>query len=257
MNLTKNTTQKTMNNYKNPWNSYGFKCYSKHDEDGILSEIFNRIKSNEKKVFIDFGIKNPLQNNTIQLIFAGWHGSWIGRSSLPFSNPDDSPLHFLDTNVNLNNINQTITLLKLNHGTDIGFLNLDINHNDPHFLKELLVFNPKVICVRYNSKISPPGDFCIPYDEKNNYENDDFFGASLQHYVSMLENYFLVCCNCTGDYAFFVRKEFKDFFKDVPKSIKDIYIPPSSIEFEEKYRASIKMMSHIMINKNPLLPAEE
>ena len=255
--MTKTTAQKTMSYGRNPWNSFGFKCYSKYDEDGILSEIFSRIKSNNKKVFIDFGIKNALQNNTIQLILNGWHGSWIGRTSLPFTNPDDSPLHFLYSSITLNNINQTITLLKLNHGSDIGFLNVDVNQNDPHFLKECLIMNPKVICIRYNSKISPPGDFCVPYDDKNNYEGDDFFGASLQHYINMLTNYFLVCCNCTGDYAFFVRKELKDFFKDVPKSITDIYVPPNTIDFEEKYKASIKMMSHIMVNKNPLLPREE
>ena len=47
---------------------FGDKIYSQSDEDGIIREIFNRIGTTNK-IFIEFGIGNGLENNSLALLF--------------------------------------------------------------------------------------------------------------------------------------------------------------------------------------------
>src|ERR1700758_747686 len=55
---------------------YGFKVYSQCDEDGIIQEIFNRIGLTSS-TFVEFGVGNGLENNTLKLLLEGWSGLWI------------------------------------------------------------------------------------------------------------------------------------------------------------------------------------
>jgi len=55
---------------------YGFKVYSQNDEDGIIQEIFSRIGATSK-TFVEFGVGNGLENNTLTLLLKGWNGLWI------------------------------------------------------------------------------------------------------------------------------------------------------------------------------------
>ena len=55
---------------------FGFKVYSQGDEDGILEEIFKRLKI-EKGVFCEIGVENGLECNSLYLIHKGWTGVWV------------------------------------------------------------------------------------------------------------------------------------------------------------------------------------
>src|ERR1041384_5411568 len=55
---------------------YGFKVYSQNDEDGITQEIFSRIGTTSK-TFVEFGVGNGLENNTLTLLLKGCNGRWI------------------------------------------------------------------------------------------------------------------------------------------------------------------------------------
>ena len=59
--------------------SFGCKIYSQFDEDGIIREIFNRIGTTTKS-FVEIGIGDGLENNTIALLFEDWRGLWIDAS---------------------------------------------------------------------------------------------------------------------------------------------------------------------------------
>ena len=61
---------------------FGFKAYSQNEEDGIIQEIFRRIGT-INKTFIEIGVGNGLENNTLYLLLQGWRGLWID-SSLKF-----------------------------------------------------------------------------------------------------------------------------------------------------------------------------
>ena len=57
----------------------GYRVYSQSDEDGILHEIFRRI-GDGKRTFLELGVGNGLENNTLFLLIQGWSGIWIEGS---------------------------------------------------------------------------------------------------------------------------------------------------------------------------------
>lgn len=55
---------------------YGYKVYSQNDEDGIIEEIFNRLGIAGGN-FVEIGVENGLECNSLYLIHKGWHGVWL------------------------------------------------------------------------------------------------------------------------------------------------------------------------------------
>ena len=53
----------------------GQKVYSQCDEDGMIREIFRRI-GETNKTFVEFGVGDGLENNTLALLFEGWVDWW-------------------------------------------------------------------------------------------------------------------------------------------------------------------------------------
>ena len=60
----------------------GYRVYSQADEDGILHEIFRRIGEG-KRTFLELGVGNGLENNTLFLLVQGWSGIWIAAAKAP------------------------------------------------------------------------------------------------------------------------------------------------------------------------------
>ena len=60
--------------------NHGFKVYSQADEDGIINEILNRIP-NTSKTFIELGIQDGKECNTLYLLKSGWKGLWVDMST--------------------------------------------------------------------------------------------------------------------------------------------------------------------------------
>ena len=56
----------------------GYRVYSQADEDGILHEIFRRIGEGNR-TFLELGVGNGLENNTLFLLVQGWSGIWMDR----------------------------------------------------------------------------------------------------------------------------------------------------------------------------------
>ena len=73
--------------YQNPkrLSKHGKKLYSQNEEDGIILEIFNRIGTTNK-TFVEFGIGDGLENNTLALLFQGWKGLWLEGSAKSVNN---------------------------------------------------------------------------------------------------------------------------------------------------------------------------
>src|ERR1700735_4114540 len=57
----------------------GYRVYSQADEDGILHEIFRRVGEG-KRTFLELGVGNGLENNTLFLLIQGWNGIWLEGS---------------------------------------------------------------------------------------------------------------------------------------------------------------------------------
>jgi hypothetical protein len=102
---------------KNPiyLESFGYKVYSQNDEDGIITEIFNRIGTTNKK-FVEFGVQNGLESNGHFLLHKGWHGIWIdgNKKSMSelyslFKRPiEEKQLVAINAFITTDNINQLI-----------------------------------------------------------------------------------------------------------------------------------------------------
>jgi hypothetical protein len=69
---------------KNPLNRFGAKYFSQTDEDGITLEIVRRLGI-KTGTFVEVGVGNGLENNTLILLANGWRGFWIGGEHLAFN----------------------------------------------------------------------------------------------------------------------------------------------------------------------------
>ena len=216
--------------HPNPLLRFGEKFYSQNDEDGILLEICRRINLSEAR-FIEFGIGNGLENNTLILLMSGWRGAWLGGEDLAFQlEPDSKRLVFNKSWITVENTYQ----LYLESARQLAvesfdLLSMDLDGNDFYVLRELLRRNvrPSVVVTEYNGKFPPPIRFSIDYDPNHRFNETDYCGASLQCFVDLLEtaDYLLVGCNVTGLNAFFVERRFASLFSDVPKDIEQLFLP--------------------------------
>ena len=219
-------------NSKNPINKYGKKVFSQTDEDGITLEILKRIDCLNKGNFIEFGVGNGTENNTLILKALGWKGIWVGNQELVINYKNSKNFSYQKNFVDLNNI---VDLIKkgLNEiGEEkVDVISLDLDGNDYYFLKKIIENNykPKLFIVEYNAKLAPPIKWQIEYKNDHKWNGDDYFGASLTTYNNFFEHngYKLICCNAhTGANAFFIKQEYMNLFQEIPKSIDDIYMAP-------------------------------
>lgn len=239
---------------KNPFNRFGRKCFSQSDEDGITLEIIKRLKI-DKGYFAEFGVGNGLENNTLLLIALGWSGFWIGNENLACQAKNNSKFRYSKKWLTVENImNLTLDNMKSLKIDALDVISLDMDGNDFYFCKKLLEnsIHPKVFIVEYNAKFFPPIEFVIKYNDTNNWNLDDYFGASLQSFFNLFSEYEynLVCCNShTGSNAFFIKKEFKDLFPEIPNDINDIYMGPNyDLPFKFGHRSSEKSINNIFEN---------
>lgn len=205
-----------LNRYREPGSliPFGYKVYSQNEEDGIIREIFNRIGTTNK-VFVEFGIGDGLENNTLTLLFDGWRGLWIEGDSTN-SNKIKLGLNNTIESQKLTLINSFITKENINNliasaikETEIDLLSIDVDGNDYHFFASISCIKPRVVIMEYNAKFAPPLQYCMKYNPCHSWDETDNFGVSLKFLELKLKEkgYALVACNLTGANAFFVRQD--------------------------------------------------
>lgn len=202
--------------YKTPKSliPFGGKIYSQNDEDGIIREIFARVGTTNK-IFVEFGIGNGLENNTLALLFDDWRGLWIDASASSIASIrthfagiiQRGKLVVIESFITRANIDDLISA-NIERG-EVDLLSVDIDGNDYHVLKAISCIDPRVIVIEYNAKFAPPVLYCMDYAETHMWKGDDCFGVSLKFLEINLDKmgYCLVGCNLSGANAFFVRKE--------------------------------------------------
>ena len=239
-------------NHKNPLNNFGNKCFSQSDEDGITLEILRRINI-KKGFFVELGVGDGLENNTLILSATGWSGFWVGSEELVFDYSKSTCFNYIKTWLTLENISQVVANgMKLNNIEKIDVLSMDLDGNDIYYINKLLSeeITPSLVIVEYNAKFIPPITFQIDYDPEHKWSGDDYFGAALANFVEIFEKYKykLVCCNShTGANAFFVKNEYKEMFNDVPNDILDIYVPPRYYLYTNHgHKQSVKVVEKIL-----------
>lgn len=209
---------------------YGAKVYSQNEEDGIIREIFRRIGTTNKK-FVEFGIGNGLENNTLALLFDNWSGLWIDASTRNIQQIKaafqqtiaSGQLSVTESFITKDNINQLIAASIKEQ--EIDLLSVDIDGNDFHILNAITCIRPRVIVIEYNAKFAPPIAFCIDYNPSHTWQGDDCFGVSLQYLEDNVRDYSIVGCNLTGSNAFLVRNDLLGHHFLAPFSAEKHYQP--------------------------------
>ena len=210
-------------------NSYEFKISSQNNEDGIIEYIFNKIPNN--KTFFEIGI-SYYEFNSLNLIRNKWTGLLVEKNSeeclvlrklLNFYFPK-SNIKILNSSVDKENIKNLI-LGNLN-GNYIDFFSIDIDGNDYWILKNIDLKNISCVCLEYNHWLGPNKKKSIPYNEKHNYIDNGYFGASLLAYTELMDQkgFKLISVESSGTNAFFINNKFSDLFEvlDPIKSFKSV-----------------------------------
>lgn len=198
---------------------HGYKVWSQNDEDGILAEIFRRIgtaRSGQPGSFVEFGVSDGRECNTLNLLVAGWHGLWMEMDAelcekmrRIFAAPlAEGRLELKQTGVTAENIDSLLASSRVAAAGELDLLSIDIDGNDYHVLKAISL-KPRVLVIEYNGKFPPPIDLVIPYDPAHRWDGTDYAGNSLQAIANLAarKGYRLVGTNITGVNAFFVRKD--------------------------------------------------
>jgi hypothetical protein len=211
---------------------FGFKVYSQGDEDGIIEEIFKRLKI-DKGVFCEIGVEDGLECNSLYLIHKGWTGVWIEGNKerldpirQKFGSILGKRLKVSFRLVNAENVNAVVAEA-IPDVNAIDFLSIDIDGNDAYVMANLS-FDPKVICIEYNAKFRANLSKAQRYDPNRPWGGTDYFGASLKAVTEVGEakGYRLVGTGITGSNAFFVRNDLAGNLFTDDRSPDYLYNPP-------------------------------
>ncbi len=199
----------------------GYKVYSQNDEDGILAAIFEKIGGN--RTFLEIGLQDGTECNTLYLLQQGWRGGWIEadagfcqaiRAALE-AHTVPGVFKLVEEFVRSDNIETLYRDICKSVGKkDLALFSLDIDGNDLHVIDALLKSGarPDVICAEYNGKFPVPIVASVKKDDSRGWAGDDYFGVSLEALAQSLDSYGygLITCNLFGVNAFFAKKEHAD-----------------------------------------------
>ena len=193
---------------------HGYKVFSGNDEDGIIAEIFDRIGTTNK-TFVEFGVEDGLENNSLFLLHKGWNGLWFEGNPESYRLIQYNISTFINNNalkvglewVAPDNINQNI--LKYGISGEIDLFIIDVDGNDYHILTELSAVDPRVIVLEYNALFPSNYSWIMEFNKDHRWVASSYYGASLKAFETLLQEkgYSLVGCNITGNNAFFVRND--------------------------------------------------
>jgi hypothetical protein len=214
----------------NPLLKFGFKSFSQNDEDGIIEEITRRLFGNSQGTFLELGVGNGTENNTLNLLAKGWRGAWLGGEELAFAT--GNRLTFRKCWLDRENVVKLARELLESHGIadSPDVVSIDLDGNDHHLCSALLGggFRPALWIAEYNARFSCDTHWVMPYDSTHTWKEDDYFGCSLASMNCLFADhgYKLVACNLTGANAFFVRDDFAELFQDIPEDWRLLFMPP-------------------------------
>jgi len=233
-------------------NDYEYSNFSQNGEDGIIDFLTKKLIVN-KKIFIEIGCGNGLENNSTNLILNNWmgfvcdipHNIYLYNRFIKALQPSEK-IQSLGIRVNSKNIEE-IAKKFLNY--DTSFFSLDIDSYDFYILNRLFIAGifPKIVCVEYNSFLGKEPVTVKYLENFNRYLIDKdyglYFGASLSAWkvLFLKHNYKFVCVDNRGVNAFFIKEEFFD------KSISDY--KGLNFAYNKVFLSKYKMTGEVLENK--------
>jgi len=213
-------------------NKNEYQVFSQNGEDGIIAEIFNRIGTTNK-YFIEFGVENGLECNTLNLLYKGWSGLWIEGSEHDCKVINERFKDLISGNrlkiqngfITAENIESYFD--KADTPAEPDMLSIDIDYNDYYIWKAIDKYKPRVVVIEYNSIFRPDTHFVVKYNASRMWDKTSFFGSSLLalEQLGIEKGYCLVGCVFTGSNAFFVRKDIVADLFEAPFTAENHYEP--------------------------------
>lgn len=212
---------------------FEYQVYSQNGEDGIVDELFKRV-GHTNKYFVEFGVEEGLECNTLFLLLQDWKGCWLDGSDQCIRAIEDK-FDFLikDKKLSLKKAfitaeNIEILFNSLGVPKEFDLLSIDIDGNDYWVWNAIKNYSPRVVIIEYNAIFRPPVEFIVKYEPNKIYPITSYFGASLKsmEILGFKKGYKLVGCDFVGANAFFVREDLvKDNFLE-PFTAEVHYEPP-------------------------------
>jgi hypothetical protein len=124
---------------------------SQSNEDSIIAAIFKTIGEGGKR-FVEFGCGPGNQNNTIELLHRGWHGTWCEPRKKVY---DSAKRLWAGYPVDIKR--RVITPDKVNVivKDPLDFLSIDIDGND-YAVWKAITARPRVVCIEYDAVSGTP-----------------------------------------------------------------------------------------------------
>lgn len=245
-------------NQKDAIKNSEFKIYSQNSEDGIISYIFSKIGTSNKKL-VEFGIEDGRECNTANLIINnGWHGLLMDGNpksvaearyyyeKKPYVMPGQ--IKIVNCFVTKDNINKILSGSGISG--EIDLLSLDIDGNDYWVWNEIDVIKPRVVVIEYNASFGDDKSISVKYDPSferyKKHSSGYYYGASLAAFAKLgkSKGYVLIGCDSAGCNAFFVRKDAaRNKFREL--SVKEAYYPIIRRLKIESTEDQFKRVSHL------------
>jgi hypothetical protein len=193
--------------------AHGAKYFSQGDEDGIVAAIFARLGEGGRS-FVEIGIGDGSENNTLHLLMNGWRGVWVDASAegVAAAHARFSPLveagrlAIVHARVDPGNVSRV--LREAGVPTQPDLFCIDIDGNDYHVFEALEGFAPRAAVLEYNASLGPTARWSMPFDPDHRWDESLVFGASLTALTELAneKGMELVGCNLPGTNAFFVSR---------------------------------------------------
>lgn len=213
--------------------SYGYRVYSQNEEDGILDEIFRRVGATTR-TFVEFGVGDGLENNTLYRMLRGWRGAWIEADPKRAAQIGERFARFrragvlrcLNAFITAENIEKLFAELQIAEEFDL--LSIDIDGNDYWVWQAIEHYLPRVVVIEYNAGFGPSAEWVLDYDPQHAWGGTRNVGASLKslELLGAEKGYRLVGCNVKGINAFFVRQDLVGEKFLAPFTSETHYEPP-------------------------------
>lgn len=139
---------------RNPLLRYSAKHFSQNDEDGLFIEIVRRVHGSAPGSFVEFGVGDGTENNTLNLLAQGWRGKWLGGASLRL-HIDGNRLGFRKGWIDRDNVarlmREQLSTLGVEQPT---VFSVDLDGNDWHLCRALLDgrLRPRLWVLEYNAR---------------------------------------------------------------------------------------------------------
>jgi hypothetical protein len=231
------------------------KFHSQNGEDGILDFLISKLRVPNQKL-VEIGAATGEENNSVHHIKKGYSGTLIEgdqnraeslKRFLTGLNPTGD-IKILHGYANARNIT---ALARQHFPQSPDFLSLDIDGIDAYVLDVLLAngIRPSVLCLEYNSFLSPRS-ISVIYDENfRRYDYDPkfglYYGASLEGLstIAARYGYRFVCVERSGTNAFFILPE---RFSEAPDAFAGLAFAHANI-YCRKYQCKAEQLAELLM----------